>query len=121
MKISHMYVIFGCLILLGSLLISLSSPLLPIIPLIVSISIIFIIWGIFEIKKYENIPFSVTFSIIILLLGAILSIYEASLPINRENMVLNYTYIGVVTPLIFFVIYILTRRFKKHNAHLDQT
>ena len=121
MKTSHMYVIFGCLILFGSLLLSLSAPILPIIPLIISIGIIFIMWSIFEIKKYNNILFSVAFSIIILILGSILSLYEASLPINRENIVLNYTYIGVVTPLIFLVIYILTRRFKKHNTSLDQT
>lgn len=121
MKISHMYVIFGCLILFGSLSLSLSTSILPIIPLIISIGIIFIMWGIFEIKKYRNILFSVAFSIIILILGAILSLYEASLPINGKTIVLNYTYIGVVTPLIFLVIYILTRRFKKHNTSLDQT
>ncbi len=117
MKKDYVHIIFGGLILFASLLTLLSVPTSPFAPLTTSLGIIFIMWGIFKIKKHSNTTFFVAFSAIILLLGITLASYDASMSINGEYRTLYYNYIGIYTLLMFLIIYLFTRKLKKLNKH----
>jgi hypothetical protein len=112
MKIGQIFLSLGSLTLLSSLLIFLSVPTSPIAPVIGSLSIIFIMQGIFMIKEYDNMTIYVAFSIIIIAISAILSFYNASLPINGSYRGLFYIFIGIFILWMFLIIYGFTRRLK---------
>jgi hypothetical protein len=100
-KIGQISIISGTLLLSGSLLMLLLVPTSPLAPLDGFIGIIFIMYGIFSIKDY-NKTLLMVFSSIFLLIGAFLSYYNASLPVNEKNAMLFYIFIGMI--LLGFVI-----------------
>ena len=120
MKESYANIIFGILIIFGSLWLLLSTPASPLAPLTLSIGIIFIVYGIFQIKEYNNMKLFVTSSSIISLLGVIWAIYNIYMPINGEYTTPNDILIAIETLAIFLIIYNYTNKLKNSNIHLNQ-
>ena len=120
MKEIYANIIFGSVILFSSLLMLSSTPTSPMAPLTLSISIILIIYGIFMIKKYNNMKLFAASSSIISLLGIIWALYNTYMPINGEYTTPNDIIIALEALAIFLMIYSYTNRFKNSNTHLNQ-
>jgi hypothetical protein len=113
-KIGQISIISGVSLLSGSLLILLLVPTSPLAPLTGSISIIFIMYGIFSMKDYNTLLFA-GFSSIFLLIGAFWSYYNTSLPVNAKSAPLFYIFIVLIVLGMIFLVYRLTRELKSRR------
>ncbi len=120
MKMSNIYLILGCLILFGSLLVLYSTPESPFAPLTASLGMIFIMWGVWGMKKFQKTIVFLAFSTVTLILGVALACYNISMQINEEPRGLYYIYIGIFTLMMFLIIYGFTRRLKNLNKSLNE-